>query len=102
VPQFAKNPTADPTVPACTQIIRNPADGEATNADLGFTNQGRAKVSGVDLQLDWSKMLTNGGFNVNMVANYNLLSETQDRPDVNTVDYEPLGRRGSVSLTMNF
>ncbi|MBN1237634.1 MAG: TonB-dependent receptor, partial [Gammaproteobacteria bacterium] len=82
-----QNPSADPTVPACTQIIRNPADGEATNIDLGFTNQGRAKVSGVDLQLNWTRMLTSGGFNLNMVANYNLLSETQDRPDVSTVDY---------------
>jgi iron complex outermembrane receptor protein len=82
-----KNPSADPTVASCTQIIRNPADGEATNIDLGFTNQGRAKVSGVDLQLNWTKMLASGGFNMNMVANYNILSETQDRPDVNTVDY---------------
>ncbi len=82
-----KNPTADLSLPACQQIIRNPADGEATNIDLGFTNQGRAKVSGLDLQLNWTRMLTNGGFNVNMVANYNLLSETQDRPDVNTVDH---------------
>jgi iron complex outermembrane receptor protein len=82
-----KNPSADPTVPACTQIIRNPADGEATNIDLGFTNQGRAKVSGVDLQLNWNKMFANGVFNLNTVANYNILSETQDRPDVNTVDY---------------
>jgi iron complex outermembrane receptor protein len=84
---IGKNPAADPTVDACRQIIRNPADGEATNIDLGFTNQGRAKVSGVDVQLNWTKMLANGGFNLNLVGNYNLLSETQDRPDVNTVDY---------------
>jgi iron complex outermembrane recepter protein len=82
-----KNATADPTIAACRQIIRNPADGAATNIDLGFTNQGRAKVSGVDLQLNWTRSLTRGGLNLNMVANYNLLSETQDRPDVNTVDH---------------
>src|SRR5690606_28533188 len=82
-----KNPTGDPTLPACTQIIRNPADGEATNIDLIFTNQGRAKVSGVDLQLNWARMLGNGGLNLNLVANCTLLSETQDRPDVNAVDH---------------
>jgi len=84
---LSKNPTGDPTTAACRQLIRNPADGEATNIDLNFTNQGRAKVSGLDLQLNWTRMLANGGLNVNMVANYNLLSETQDRPDVNTVDH---------------
>lgn len=84
---LTKNPTGDPTVPACTQIIRNPADGEATNIDLTFTNQGRAKVSGLDFQLNWSRMLASGGLNLNLAANYNLLSETQDRPDVNTVDW---------------
>src|SRR5690606_20118171 len=84
---LSKNPTGDPTTAACRQLIRNPADGEATNIDLNFTNQGRAKVSGLDLQLNWTRMLANGGLNVNMVANYNILSETQDRPDVNTVDH---------------
>lgn len=66
-------PDGDPTSPACQQIIRNAYSGGAANVDLSFTNQGRAKVSGVDLQLNWSKMLA-----------------------------APLGRRGFVSLTMNF
>ena len=82
-----KNPTADPTSPACTQIIRNPANGDSQNIDLGYTNQGRAKVSGVDLQLNWTKMLAGGAFNLNMVANHNLGSETQERSDLGTIDW---------------
>jgi len=84
---IARNPTGDPTIPACTQIVRNPVNGGASNIDLTFTNQGRAKVEGVDLQLNWTKSLTNGALNMNMVANYNLASETQDRPDLPTIDW---------------
>jgi outer membrane receptor protein involved in Fe transport len=84
---LAKNPTGDPTLPACTQIVRSPINGNAQNIDLTFTNQGRAKVSGVDLQLNWSKMFARGGFNLNMIANYNIESETQDRSDLSTIDW---------------
>jgi len=87
-----KNPTGDPSAPACRQIIRDPFNGNAANIDLTFTNQGRAKVSGVDLQLDWSKMLATGGLNVNVVANYNIESKTQDRSDLDTIDWA--GTRG--------
>ena len=84
---IAKNPTADPTTAACQQIVRNPINGNSSTIDLTFTNAGRAKVEGVDLQLNWTKMLANGGFNLQMVANYNMLSETQDRPDTDTIDW---------------
>ncbi|HUF73505.1 MAG TPA: TonB-dependent receptor, partial [Gammaproteobacteria bacterium] len=76
----------------CQALVRNPATGGATNIDLTFTNQGRAKVAGVDLQLNWSRMLANGGFNMNMVANYNIKSETQDRPELDVIDWA--GTRG--------
>jgi iron complex outermembrane receptor protein len=82
-----KNPNRNSAVPACRQIIRNPADGEASNIDLSFTNQGRAKVSGVDLQLNWAKPLASGIFNLNVATNVNIESETQDAPDADTVDY---------------
>ena len=81
---IARNPTGDPTIPSCVQIVRNPLNGGASNIDLTFTNQGRAKVEGVDLQLNWTKQLANGTFNLNTVANYNLLSETQD---LGTIDW---------------
>jgi outer membrane receptor protein involved in Fe transport len=86
------NPTGDPTAGACTLISRNPFNGGASNLDLTFTNQGKATVSGIDLQLNGNKMLANGGLNFNFVANYNIESETQDRPGLSTIDWA--GTRG--------
>ena len=81
------NPTGDINSPACQLIYRDPTSGNAANIDRVFSNEGRAKVSGVDLQLNWSKMLAKGGFNLNAVMNYNFGSETQDREDLATRDW---------------
>ena len=81
------NPNGDVNSPACMLIFRNPSSGAAANIDLSYTNQGRAKMEGVDLNLNWTKMMSNGGFNMNMVANYVLASETQNRPDLPTTDW---------------
>ena len=89
---IALNPTGDPNAPACMQISRNPFSGGTANLDLTFTNQGKAKVEGVDLTLAGTKMLQNGGLNFNIVANYNLESSTQDRPGLSTIDWA--GTRG--------
>jgi iron complex outermembrane recepter protein len=81
------NPTGDPNAPACQLMFRDPSNGNAANIDLFFSNLGRAEVSGVDLQLNWTTMLGRGGFNLNSVINYNIGSETQDRPDSVTRDW---------------
>jgi outer membrane receptor protein involved in Fe transport len=86
------NPTQDANSAACSRISRNQFTGGASNLDLTFTNQGRAEVAGVDLQLNWSKAMASGGFNLSVVANYNLKSEIQDRPELATIDYA--GTRG--------
>jgi outer membrane receptor protein involved in Fe transport len=44
-------------------------------------------MSGVDLQLNWSRPLGPGNFSMNSVANYNLKAETQDRGDLATEDH---------------
>jgi outer membrane receptor protein involved in Fe transport len=82
-----RNPSGDANIPACMQIQRNPADGASSNVDLSYTNSGRAKVSGVDLQLNYSRPLASGFFNVSVITNYNLESETQDDPGSATIDY---------------
>jgi outer membrane receptor protein involved in Fe transport len=89
---LALNPTGDPTSPACVQVTRSPFNGGVSNLDLTFTNQGKATVSGVDLQLNGTRMLENGGLNFAFVANYNIESETQDRPGLSTIDWA--GTRG--------
>jgi outer membrane receptor protein involved in Fe transport len=81
------NPAGDPTTDACRLIRRDPQNGGASSVDRTFTNQGRAVMSGADLQLDWSRDLWGGGFSMNSVANYNLESVTQDRPDLAEVDH---------------
>ncbi len=86
------NPSGDPTTPACTQIVRNQTNGNRANLDLTFTNQGEATVEGVDFALTGTTMLADGGLNVNIVANYNLASETKDRPGLTTIDWA--GTRG--------
>lgn len=82
-----QNPTADPMSPACAQISRNPGTGDSQNIDLGYTNQGRAEVSGVDMQLNYGRMLAGGTFNLSVLTNYNLGSETQERSDLDTFDW---------------
>jgi outer membrane receptor protein involved in Fe transport len=81
------NPTGSVTIPACATLFRDPTNGNPANIDNSFTNSGRALVEGIDLQLNWSKMLASGGLNVNMVANYNLASETQDSSLLPTTDW---------------
>jgi outer membrane receptor protein involved in Fe transport len=83
----AFNPTGDPNSPNCSQIFRNPSTGAAANIDSSFTNEGRALMSGVDLQLNWQRQIGNGGFSMNSVANWNLESTTQDRPELDEIDW---------------
>ena len=84
---MAFNPMGDPNTQACAQIWRNPSSGNAANIDSSFTNEGRSVMSGVDVQLNWSRELGNGGFNLNTVANYNLEAITQDRPGLDEIDH---------------
>jgi outer membrane receptor protein involved in Fe transport len=81
------NPTGSISSPACLEIFRDPTNGNAANVDLLFSNAGRALVEGVDLQLNWTKMMKMGRFNLNSVANFNFKSETQDRPNLATRDW---------------
>jgi outer membrane receptor protein involved in Fe transport len=81
------NPTGDPNAPACQLVYRDPTNGNPSNIDRAFNNEGRVEVEGVDLQLNWSKMLASGGFNLQLIANYNMKSETQDREDLPTFDW---------------
>jgi iron complex outermembrane recepter protein len=82
------NPTGSLNAPACLQIYRNPTTGGGANIDRSYTNLGRARVSGVDVQINWNHMFDSGaGLNLNSVANYNLESTTQDRADNAELDW---------------
>ena len=87
---LAFNPTSDPTTQACILINRDSANGSPSNVDRTFTNQGRALMSGADLQLNWTRDLWGGAFSMNTVANFVLKSITQDRPDLEEEDHAGL------------
>lgn len=81
------NPEGSVNAAPCQLIFRDPSDGGPANIDLTFTNQGRVQVSGVDLQVDWSRPLFGGTFNLNTLANYNIESITQERPELESTDW---------------
>ena len=80
------NPAGDPNIEPCVLVNRDPANGAPANVDRTFTNQGRALMSGVDVQLDWRRELLGGMFGLNTVANWGLESVTQERPDLAPVE----------------
>ena len=85
------NPTGDPNSAECQLVNRNPSNGGPQNTDRTFTNQGRALMSGVDLQINWQKMVGPGNLSLQSVANYNLDSITQTDasfPEVDHVGYD--------------
>ncbi len=85
---IAFNPTGSLANEACVQILRNPNTGGGALVDRSFTNEGRAEFSGVDVQLNWSKQLANGGFlNLNTSANRALKEITQDRASLPETDW---------------
>ena len=85
---MAFNPNGDLSTPACMNIARNPSNGNGGFVNRSFTNEGLAKFSGVDVQLNWSKQLANGGgLNMNLVANAPVHEITQDRADLDPIDH---------------
>jgi len=95
---IAKNPTGDPLADACTHIFRNPTNGTPANIDLSYNNLGKATVSGVDLQINWTHMFSGGGFNLNSVMNYALDQKTKDTPTA--VQRNWVGTNGPCSLQL--
>jgi outer membrane receptor protein involved in Fe transport len=81
------NPAGDPNASACQLIFRDPTNGNPSNIDRAYNNEGRVEVEGVDFQVNWQKMMAGGGFALQLLANYNLKSETQDRDDLPALDW---------------
>jgi outer membrane receptor protein involved in Fe transport len=85
---IAFNPTGDVNALPCLNIARNPSTGGAGFVNRSFTNEGLAKFSGVDVQINWRKQLANGGgLNLNLVANAPVHEITQDRVDLAAIDH---------------
>jgi outer membrane receptor protein involved in Fe transport len=81
------NPTGDINNQACQRIKRNPTTGGGGEVSRAFTNEGLSDFSGVDVQLNWSKQLENGGgLNLNTSITYNLHEITQDNKLVAAIE----------------
>jgi outer membrane receptor protein involved in Fe transport len=84
---MAFNPTGDPNSEACQLIKRNPNTGGAATVDRTFTNEGLANFSGVDITVNWSHQLENGGgLSLNVASNMPLHEITQARSTIAEVD----------------
>jgi outer membrane receptor protein involved in Fe transport len=84
---LAFNPNGDLNHPSCLRIKRNPATGGGGQVDRAFTNLGATDFSGVDVQLNWSKQLENGGgLNLNTSITYNLHELTRENPQLPWVE----------------
>ncbi len=77
---LAQNPGGNPNTPGCVALFRDPVSGNASGIDLAYTNTGLATVAGVDIAFNMTKQFSFGGLNVNIVANKNIESTTQDSP----------------------
>ena len=97
------NPTGDLNNPACRQISRNPTTGAGGTVDRSFTNEGRAKFTGIDVALNWSRLLTGGGrISLNFAANAPLEEITQDRPELPETDWKGFNQCGLQMQCQNY
>ena len=100
---LAFNPTGNPNILPCQNIGRNPSSGGAGYVNRSFTNEGLATFSGVDVQVNWSKQLANGGgLNLSVVANAPVHEITQDRADLQPIDHAGYDSCGLQMQCQNF
>jgi len=100
---MAFNPTGDVNNPVCQQIKRNPNNGGAATVDRSFTNEGYAKFSGVDLSVNWSHQLENGGgLNLNLSSNMPIEEITQDRSVLAPIDHAGFNSCGLGMQCQNY
>ncbi len=90
----ATNATADPNHPACLRMNRNPVGGGPSAATVGYVNAAYAKVSGIDLGVNWSADLFGGVFGVNFMVTTIQHLKTQATERLPVVDW-----RGSLGPT---
>jgi len=95
----ATNPTGDPLHPACLRMNRNPVGGGPSAATVGYVNAAYAKVSGIDLDVNWRADLFGGVFGVNFMVTTIQHLETQATDRLPVVDWTgSLGPTPGTSL----
>jgi iron complex outermembrane recepter protein len=89
----AFNPTFDPTAPACLRLTRDPNQGTISDIGSTFTNDGRFRTDGLDVQLDWNVNFEDaevglpGSINLNVLFNYLFNIKSATLPTNPLIDY---------------
>ena len=95
---MATDPVAAANTAFCQNVPRN-ADGGLGNVTTTFVNNGRFKVSGIDVQLDWGFDVGPGAFSLNVVGNYLLDFKSAGLPTLPLIDYT--GTTGTTENGLN-
>lgn len=91
------NPTFDPTVSACNQIVRDPFQGTQGVQNLMFTNEGAVNFAGYDISLNWTGDVGPGRLNVDTTVTLADRMRTRVTPDAPWNDWK--GTTGPGDLT---
>ena len=86
----------------CRLINRHPITGERNIVDSPYVNQGTLKTSGVDLQVNWIRDLSEGSLFINSMVTYLNEFKLQDAPGERFIDWKgSLGQGGQFDYRMN-
>jgi outer membrane receptor protein involved in Fe transport len=103
---LAENPTGDVNNPFCQRMLRNISNGEPLSMDITTTNEGRAELSGVDLQVNWRAQFDDlglqaipGGVGVNVLATFPIQFDTYVTDTANAIDW--VGHQGGSCLDLS-
>jgi iron complex outermembrane recepter protein len=97
-PAFAGS-NADVAASQFCQLVPRNATGALGNVSRTYVNNGRFKVSGIDLQLDWGADIGPGAVNLNVIGNYLMDFKSSGLPVLPLVDYT--GTLGTAENGLN-
>lgn len=98
-PLISTDPTAAAASGFCQNITRNAQNGGLGNVFVTYANNGRFKVSGIDVQADLGLDVGPGTLSMNVVANYMLGFKSSELPVDPMVDY--VGTAGTSTNGLN-
>jgi outer membrane receptor protein involved in Fe transport len=85
-PLVLTNPAAAANTQFCQNVPRN-QDGQLGNTFITYVNNGRFRVTGIDVALDWSADVGPGTVTLNSVFNYLMDFKSADLPTNPLVEY---------------
>ena len=91
---YGTNPNFDENNPNCVAIIRTGGDilgisspDDPVNGTYPGINAGKTKTTGLDMQINYAVDVGKGNLRLNLLTNYLMSFEQQDRPEFPLIDY---------------